>query len=36
MINNYDIYCLSFKNLKRREEMEYRFKELETENYVTA
>jgi len=29
MINNYDIYCLSFKNLKRREEMEYRFKELD-------
>ena len=29
MINNYDIYCLSFNNLKRRKEMEYRFKELD-------
>lgn len=29
MNNNYDIYCLSFNNLKRREEMEYRFKQLD-------
>jgi len=29
MINNYDIYCLSFNNLKRREEMENRFKQLD-------
>ena len=29
MINNYDIYCLSFNNLKRKEEMENRFKQLD-------
>jgi GR25 family glycosyltransferase involved in LPS biosynthesis len=29
MINNYDIYCLSFNNLKRRREMENRFKQLD-------
>ena len=29
MNNNYDIYCLSFNNLKRREEMENRFKQLD-------
>jgi GR25 family glycosyltransferase involved in LPS biosynthesis len=29
MINNYDIYCLSFNNLKRRTAMENRFKQLD-------
>jgi len=33
MINNYDIYCLSFNNLKRRTEMENRFKHLDI-NYT--
>jgi GR25 family glycosyltransferase involved in LPS biosynthesis len=28
MINNYDIYCLSFKNPTRKSQMEYRFKQL--------
>ena len=28
-MNNYDIYCLSFNNLKRKEEMENRFKQLD-------
>lgn len=29
MINNYDIYCLSFNNLRRMTEMENRFKQLD-------
>jgi len=29
MINNYDIYCLSFKNQTRKSQMEHRFKELD-------
>ena len=29
MINNYDIYCLSFNNLRRMTAMENRFKQLD-------